>query len=145
MRPLGRFPQRFRELKRVYLGDQHQPAAILQRRLSDKGVQLRLDAFTTREQARERIGTFLYVPDTEAVKLPKGEYFVHQIVGLSVQTGEGEVLGKVTDVISTGSNDVYVVRGARGEVLLPALKEVITSIDLEAGTMTVDPLPGLID
>ena len=148
MRPLGRFPRRFRELRRVYLGDEHRPAAVLHRRLTEKGVQLRLDAFSTREAARDAIGTYLYVPETEAVRLPEGEYFVHQIVGLSVVTTGGETLGKVADVISTGSNDVYVVscpQNPRGEILLPALKEVIKQIDLDAGTMTVDPLPGLLD
>jgi 16S rRNA processing protein RimM len=145
VRALGRFPQRFRDLRLVYLCDDHQPVNILQRRVTDKGVLLRLDAFSTREAARERIGTFLYLPESEAVQLPKGEYFVHQIVGLSVVTRAGEALGKVTDVITTGSNDVYVVRGPRGEVLLPALKEVIKQTDLDAGTMTVEPLPGLLD
>ncbi len=145
VRALGRFPQRFRELRRVYLGDEHRPVNIRHRRVTEKGILLRLDAITSREEAREAIGSFLYVPEAEAVQLPKGEYFVHQIVGLSVVTSAGEALGKVTDVISTGSNDVYVVRGPRGEVLLPALKEVIKQIDLESGTMTVEPLPGLLD
>ena len=145
VRPLGRFPQRFRDLRRVHLGDEHRPAAVLHRRLTEKGVQLRLDVFSTREAARDAIGTYLYVPESEAIQLPEGEYFVHQIVGLSVVTTGGETLGEVADVISTGSNDVYVVRGLRGEVLLPALKEVVKHIDLDSGTKTVEPLPGLLD
>jgi 16S rRNA processing protein RimM len=106
---------------------------------------LRVDVVTTREQARELAGQYVYVPLTEAIPLPEGEYFVHDIVGLRVLTEEGEPLGEVREVLSTGSNDVYVLRGARGEVLLPATREVIKRIDLEEGQMIVHLLPGLID
>jgi 16S rRNA processing protein RimM len=145
VRPLGRFPQRFRELRHVYVGEEHRPAVVLQRRLGDKSVVLRLDMLTSREAARDLIGTYLYVPESEAIQLPKGEYFVHQIVGLDVVTAEGEALGSIADVLQTGSNDVYVVQGPRGEVLVPALKDVIQNIDLDAGTMTVALPPGLVD
>jgi 16S rRNA processing protein RimM len=142
---LGRFPQRFRELRRVQVGEAHQPAAVLHRRISGEHVVLRLDTLASRDAARTLIGTYLYVPETEAVKLPEGEYFVHQIVGLRVVDPAGESLGTVADVLQTGSNDVYVVRGPRGEVLVPAIKDVIQQIDLPSGTMTVALPPGLLD
>jgi 16S rRNA processing protein RimM len=145
VKPLGRFPQRFRELRRVYVGEAHAPAAILHRRVGERAITLRLDAVTSREAARDLIGTYLYVPEAEAVKLPKGEYFVHQIVGLRVLAAEGEALGTVADVLETGSNDVYVVQGPRGEILVPALQDVIRAVDLDAGTMTVALPPGLLD
>lgn len=106
---------------------------------------MRLDTIVTRDAARALIGQALYVPEAEAVALPKGEYFVHQIVGLTVVTTAGEALGTVAEVLETGSNDVYAVRGPRGEVMIPALKEVIKEVDLAAGRMVVDPLPGLLD
>ena len=149
MRPAGRFPQRFRELHQIYLGERHEPATILHRRIyrsgNQDGVVLRLDLLRTREVARERIGQYVYVPESDAVPLPPGEYFVHQIVGLAVHTVAGEDLGKVVEVLQTGSNDVYVVRGRRGEVLIPATTEVIKEFDLEGGTLRVEPLPGLIE
>jgi 16S rRNA processing protein RimM len=149
VRPAGRFPQRFRELRQVYLGERYEPATILHRRIyrsgNQDGVVLRLDLLRDREVARERIGQYVYVPESDAVPLPPGEYFVHQIVGLAVRTVAGEDLGKVVEVLQTGSNDVYVVRGRRGEVLLPATREVIKEVDLEGGTLRVEPLPGLID
>ena len=145
VKPLGRFPQRFREVRHVYVGEDRQPAAVLHRRLSDRGVVVRLDTLTSREAARALIGSYLYLPEAEAVKLPKGEYFVHQIVGLEVTTAGGEVLGRIAEVLPTGSNDVYVVHGPRGEVLVPALKDVIRAVDLDAGTMTVALPPGLLD
>jgi 16S rRNA processing protein RimM len=93
-------------------------------------------------------GAYLYVPESEAVTLPPGEFFVHQIVGLTVVTLGGEVLGTIEDVLQTGSNDVYVVRqdGPDGrEVLLPATKEVVREVDLDSKTMRVELLPGLVD
>ncbi len=149
VRPLGKSPQRFRELRRVYLGESFEPATVTHRRMyrsgGHDGVIMRLAGLSSREEARERIGQYLYVPESEAVPLPSGEYFVHQIVGLSVITVEDEALGRVTDVLQTGSNDVYVVKGQRGEVLIPATKEVVKAIDLQDGTMRVALLPGLAD
>jgi 16S rRNA processing protein RimM len=66
-------------------------------------------------------------------------------VGLAARTAEGEDLGTVTEVLQTGSNDVYVVQGPRGEVLLPATREVIKKIDLDARTLVVQLLPGLVE
>ncbi len=145
--PYSRQPQRFRQLRRVYVGEEHAPAQVLHRRYHDHDgtIILRLDTVQSRDAARLLHGTYLYVPESEAVKLPEGEYFVYQIVGLEVVTEQGESLGRVAEVLSTGSNDVYVVHGPRGEVLLPATKEVIREIDLDAGCMRVHLLPGLID
>ena len=148
VKPLGGAANRFRDLKRVFVGEDHVPADVLHRRAIHPGVVLRLSTIASRDEARDLFQTYLYVPETEAVKLPKGRYFVHQIVGLSVVTTEGEALGTVREVLETGSNDVYVVRapGANSrEVLVPALKDVVKRIDLEAGTMEVALPPGLIE
>lgn len=142
---LGRFPQRFRDLRRVFIGEGHQHANVLARRPHQRGLILRLDVVTSREQARDLAGTYLYVPESEAVPLPEGEYFVHQLIGLTVVTEAGETLGPLAEVLATGSNDVYVVKGPKGEVLLPAIKDVVKAVDLAAGTMTVALLPGLVD
>ncbi len=75
--------------------------------------------------------------------LPEGQHYRFELVGLTVHTREGEEMGQIEDVFSTGSNDVFVIRGPEGEVLLPATAEVIVAIDLDAGTMTVAPPPGL--
>ena len=64
-------------------------------------------------------------------------------MGLRVQTDEGEDLGTLTEILETGSNDVYVVNGPGGSVLLPALSQVIRSVDLDRGLMTVHLLEGL--
>ncbi|MBI3971267.1 MAG: 16S rRNA processing protein RimM [Chloroflexi bacterium] len=145
VQPFSRSPERFCHLRRVYVGEERVPARITHRRLHPPGIILRLNTVTSREQARALFGTYLYVPESEAVPLPEGEYFVHQIIGLNVITTDGQPLGTVKEVLHTGSNDVYVVRGERGEILLPAIKEVIKQVDLDAGTLLVELTPGLID
>lgn len=145
VKPLGGSAQRFRNLKTVFLGDERAPADILHRRVIGKGAVLRLSTIKSREAAREVFQTYLYVPEAEAAPLPEGEYFVHQIVGLTVVTVEGETLGTVREVLETGSNDVYVVRQGPREILVPALKDVVRRIDLDARIMEVALPPGLLD
>ena len=145
VKPLGGSPERFRDLKRVFVGEEHTPADIVHRRTAGPGAVLRLSTVKNRDAARALFQTYLYVPEAEAAPLPEGEYFVHQIIGLTVVTTEGETLGTVREVLQTGSNDVYLVRQGQREVLVPALKDVVHRIDLEAKTMEVTLPPGLLD
>ena len=81
----------------------------------------------------------------DAAPLEEGEYYHFQVIGVEVEMESGERLGRVTEVLETGANDVYVVRGPRGEVLIPAIESVVRVLDLEAGRMVVSPLPGMLD
>ena len=72
----------------------------------------------------------------DAIALSKDEYYVSDLIGLSVLSEKGEKLGMLSDVLKTAANDVYVVKGER-EILIPAVKEYVLSIDLEKGEMTV--------
>lgn len=86
----------------------------------------------------------LLVTRENAVKLEKNEYFISDLIGLAVVTGEGETLGRISDVLQTGANDVYVVRQDGSEdLLIPAIKECIKEINMETGCVTVHLLPGL--
>jgi len=77
--------------------------------------------------------------------LPAGEYFINDIIGLSVVTTEGDVVGTVHDVFETGSNDVYVVKDLNKEFLIPAIKDVVKKIDLEKGVIIISSMKGLLD
>jgi len=88
---------------------------------------------------------YIMVPLADAVPLDEGEFYLYQAIGLAVYTDEGEHLGDVQEIIETGANDVFVVRGERGEILLPAIDEVIREIDVDAGRMTVHLMEGLRD
>lgn len=88
----------------------------------------------------------LYVSRENAVPLEDGEYYIGDLIGMQVETDEGEVLGELTDVIETGANDVYEVSTKKyGNVLIPAIEQCIMNVDIETGKMLVHLLPGLID
>jgi len=72
--------------------------------------------------------------------LPEGQYYHHQLIGLQIVTEQGSRLGKLVEILETGSNDVYVISGEEGqEILLPALEGVILAVDLEKKEMRVQP------
>ncbi|HXE73876.1 MAG TPA: ribosome maturation factor RimM, partial [Candidatus Nitrosotenuis sp.] len=73
----------------------------------------------------------------ELVELEEGEYWHFQLEGLEVRTPEGEVVGRLTAVLSTPAHDIYAVAGPRGEVLIPAVEEYVLEVNLERGVMTV--------
>ena len=87
----------------------------------------------------------LYVTRENAVELEEDEYFVADLIGLTAKTDEGEELGQIKDVLTTGANDVYVIDTKEGELLVPAIHDCVQEVDLEAGVMTLHLLPGLRD
>ena len=103
-----------------------------------------------RNEAEEVRGLWLYVPEADAAELEEGQFWIHDIIGLQVVTVDGLQVGKITDVMATGANDVYVVRPAGDinggrDVLLPAIADVVEQVDLQNGLMIVRLLEGLID
>ena len=83
------------------------------------------------------------MPIAEAIPLEDDEYYYYQLEGLEVVSDEGERLGVIREVLETGANQVFIVDGAAGELLLPNTEEVVLAVDLEAGRMTVHLLAGL--
>jgi 16S rRNA processing protein RimM len=109
-------------------------------------VLLKLDDIADRTAAEPLRGAEVEVPADAALRLPRGQFYWHQVIGLEVQdVTTNEVLGRVADILETGANDVYVVKTAAGkEILVPAIKDVVKQIDPEAGRMLIQPLPGLL-
>ena len=87
----------------------------------------------------------LYIKREQAVKLQKDEYFIADLIDMEVVTEDGEYFGKMKDVLTTGANDVYIVTRQDGtEVLLPAIKQCVKSIDMDQSRITVHIMDGLI-
>jgi 16S rRNA processing protein RimM len=85
------------------------------------------------------------VPTADRPPLPEGEYYHHQLIGLKVVNEQGDVLGKVKEILATGANDVYIVRPEIGkEILIPAVDEFILAVNLERGELRVRLAPGLL-
>lgn len=130
-------------VRRVYLNDAEHPYRVLAQRAHQGGVLLRLERVATRNAAEALRGARVLIRTSDLPDLPPGEYYTYQLIGLRVVRESGEALGELSEVLRTGSNDVYVVKTADGELLLPAIESVIRGIELEAGTMTVIVPPGL--
>ena len=105
---------------------------------------MRLENIRRIEDARRLAGQWLLAPVSPSPELPPGEYYHYQLVGLTVVTDQGETLGRVQEILATGSNDVYVVKSDAGaELLLPAIRQVVQDIDLATGRILVHLLDGL--
>lgn len=142
--PQTDFPRRFDAGRQLYVERQETPIQIEGVRWHKGQAILKLKGVDDRDQAESLRGRFARVPGSDLAELGEDEYYLFQIVGLRVVTDEGVELGRVSEVLQTGANDVYVVpRGGR-ELLLPAIAEVIREVDLPADRLVVHLLPGLL-
>ncbi|GMV85443.1 MAG: hypothetical protein AMXMBFR80_12990 [Dehalococcoidia bacterium] len=106
---------------------------------------VKLSGLTTRTMAEGFHGELIEAADGDVLRDDAESFFVHELIGLRAVTEDGRQLGAVAEVIQTGANDVYVAVGEGGEVLIPAIGDVVRQIDLSAGLMVITPLPGMLD
>jgi len=136
------FPQRFAADRTVYVG---QLAMTVERSRLHKGnVILKLSGINSVEQVEAIKGKYIEIPRSESMPLDDDEYYQFQLIGLEVSTSKGRLLGKLERILSTGSNDVYVVVGQDREYLIPAIEDVVEQVDVEKGTMTIEEIEGLL-
>ncbi len=146
--PLTDDPQRWQELTRVYCFRQNRREELTVERVRffRQFVLVKFREIDGLGEAEKLRGLFLWIPKAERKPLPAGRYYYDEILGLGVFDENEHFLGKVEDIIATGANDVYVVRGGcYGEILLPALKSVVLTIDLAAGILKVRLPAGLVN
>lgn len=137
-------PERFTWLETVYVGRENPRAETVDTvRFHKDLVLLKLVGYDDRDAVQSLHGELLQVPESEAIPLEEGEYFLYQLEGLAVYSDEGESLGTLTRVIETGANNVFLVKGVAGELLLPDIEDVVLDIDFDQQRMTVHLLPGL--
>ena len=111
--------------------------------VSGKILFLELEGIPNVESAQALVGCKVFLPEDMQEKLPEGEYYWRDIIGLDVFSEEGKHLGRIESVFPTGSNDVYVCKGGQREILLPAIADVIRQIDIPRSIMTVKVPKGL--
>jgi 16S rRNA processing protein RimM len=144
--PMTDYPERFRPGVKVYVG--REPDLTLTEIISARPHRdlwlVKLTLTPDRSAAETLRDQYLLVPEAEAMPLAEHENYVHDLIGLPVVTESGEPLGKVAEVLFTPANDVYVVSGPEGEILLPALRSVVLSVDLAARRMVVRVPDGLL-
>lgn len=138
---------RFKKLKQVILdtGKETMPLEIQSVKFFKQFVILKFKGIDNINDIEKYKRCPLYVTREHAVPLEEDEYFIADMIGMEVCTEDGSVFGKLKDVIETGANDVYVIESAKhGEVLVPAIKECVRSVDIEKGQMMIHLMDGLI-
>ena len=145
--PLTDLANRFKNLTTVFLRNNNSQTTlnIEKIRIKENTVVLKFKNIENIKEAKMIVGSFLEVERKNAVKLPKDTYFIFEIIGLEVYAENNIFLGKVENVISTGSNDVYIVKDKnKKELFIPAIHEVVKNVNLEKKRINIKMVDGLI-
>jgi len=143
--PLTENIQRFNDLKYVYLDDEKLINMNVDYvKYHKNNVILKFKGLDSIDEAEKLKGIYILVNRENAMALPEGSYFICDLIGICVYDVEGKNLGSITDILNTGSNDVYVVRDGKNELLIPALKTVVKEINIQDNRIIVDLPEGLI-
>ncbi len=141
--PLTDSKERFEKLNQIFL--ERRDGSVLRAvieglRYHKDLIILKLDSSVEWSNLK---GSYISIRRQERLKLEEGRYYISDLMGMKVLSQEGECLGRIDRVLQTGSNDVYVVKGGRCEILIPAIGNVVKEVDLERKVMTVHLLEGL--
>ena len=138
---------RFKKLKKVILFDEkeYKPVKIQSVKRFKQFVILKLEGFDTMDDALLLKNVKLFVTREDAVKCEEDEYFIADLIGMSVYDEDGKLLGHIGDVITTGANDVYEInREDESSFLIPAIKECVLSVNVKEKKMTIHLMDGLL-
>lgn len=136
--PLTDFPERFTELRVLYVGPARRAYPVERARLQKQQVVLKLAGVDRPEQVDELRRREVFIPRSEAAELPPGHFYLDDLIGARVVTSTGHYVGTIMDILRTGSNDVYVVGEGSDEVLIPAIKDAVTAIDLDERQVVIE-------
>lgn len=142
--PLSEVPSRFDPGSRLFAGEgSDRPLTVASARPHRARLIVAFEEVGDRDQAEGLGGVYLFVPTATAPSLPKGAYWPHDLVGCDVVTEEGRSLGTIREVVHGPANDLWATEGEAGEVLVPALKDVVREVDLPGKRVVVREVPGL--
>ncbi len=141
--PYTDFPELLCEFDRLFLDKKE--IFIERSRVAKNMVIAKIEGIDTPEQAEKLRNKILYM-HRDDLELDDDTYFIQDLIGIEVKDVDtGFVYGKITDVMQTSANDVYVIRGNDKEYLVPAIADVVISTDIENNLMTIRPLEGLFE
>ncbi|MGI6412380.1 MAG: ribosome maturation factor RimM [Syntrophomonadaceae bacterium] len=146
--PLTDFPERFFDLSRVIIDKGIQQCEMVVEKVQpyQNRYLFKLRGIDSLEAAKPYKNALIKIPRSETYQLPEGYYYYFELEGLAVYDEEIGFLGYLQEVLETGANEVYVINSEQfGEVLIPAIKDVILNVDLEKKMMKIRLLPGLIE
>jgi len=123
----------------------HQTICIDRVRYRSRYVYLSFSGLTSLEKVEFLKGAFIQIPEEERLPLPEGIYYHSELTGLEVYLEDGTHLGILEEIFEAGSSDIYAVRSGKREVLIPALRKFVKSVDLNRNRMVITPIEGLIE
>ena len=134
--PLTDFPDRFNTIKKAFIDDKE--IDIVSTRYQNNFVVMKVKGVNSREEVARYTNKLLKINRSDVPPLNEGEYYSFDIIGLKVINQDDVVLGEIIEILKTGSNDVYITKTPEGkQLLIPALKKVVTEINIEDGFMKV--------
>jgi 16S rRNA processing protein RimM len=142
------FPDRFSALEKVWLefADGRQECKAIEESWEHKGRRvLKFAGINDIGSAEAYVGCWIQIPAEQAMKLPEGTYFDHDLVGCSVEDTRGSHLGVVDEVLRISGNSQLVIREAGREYLIPAVDSICIRISIEEKRIVIDPPEGLMD
>lgn len=134
-------PERYAPGALLFIDDN--PYHVARTRQTRHGIVVKLIEVMSREQAEKLKGKALYIQESQVPPQADGIYYHYQILGIRAYSRADDYLGEITDILTTGSNDVYVVSGGPREILVPALEGVVMEVDTTSRRMIVDLPDGL--
>lgn len=148
VRSLSDVPGRFEGLTQVTLvapSGRALVTGVTRVRGNGNSYVLGFDAFTTPEEAAVFRGGLIKIPRDQAAPLPAGQYYEFDLIGMAVMDETGLLLGTLEEVLETASNHVFMVRREGREILIPAIKDAVASVDVKSRTMTIRSVKGLME
>lgn len=142
--PLSEIRARFGPGSTLFLDEREdRPVTVAGSRPHHQRLLVAFRGIDDRTAAEALRGRYLFVPASSSPSLPEGEYWGHDLVGCEVFAEDGRSIGRIREILHTQANDVWAVDGQDGEVLLPALKDVIEEVDVAGRRIVVREVPGL--
>ncbi|MCI8285521.1 MAG: 16S rRNA processing protein RimM [Firmicutes bacterium] len=143
--PYTDYPERFEELDEVYAGDDGKVLYIDKVRYHKNMAIIKFEDIDDRNTAEFWKDTFLCIDKKDLRALDEDEYFIFDLIGLKAVDDCDNYIGKVTDVIQNTAQDIYEITADNGNtILIPAVYEFITDIDINSGIMRIKPIEGLL-
>lgn len=138
-------PELLAEFDRLFIGKNKDELVIERSRVFKNMVIAKIEGVDTPEAAEKLRNKLLYM-HRDDLELDDDTYFIQDLIGIEVRDADsGKVYGTISDVMQTGANDVYVIKGSDREYLVPAIADVVVSTDIDESIMTIRPLDGLFD
>lgn len=138
MEVLTGFPERLHPGKDVFVGDAHETVKIRSLRGHNKALLISFHGIFSPEEASRFRNALVFITAADLPDLPEGEYYHHELIGMTVSDEAGKVLGELVNVLETGANDVYEIKTPQGnELLLPAIADVVQEVNPNQQTMVV--------